>query len=193
MVVRLSCLSNLGTSHTFYELVLGNSTITDIASALGIKPPSVVEQIIRLQNAGIVRPGKKLGKFQHYEVDWEKFAVIFLERAPRITRMKILMKRQLRDNRYFHVLLTEYIRNYARFYKRGYKKRTISSAIEEFEEALIRIFETLKMENEIRDESKQSLVTALKEWNRNSSRVFMQPQDALLHAFKEMNLVKAVS
>ena len=49
-----------------------------IADALGIKPPSVMYQLRRLRKVALVELGEKMGKIQHYEVNWDGVGRAFL-------------------------------------------------------------------------------------------------------------------
>lgn len=85
-------LRNLGTSEVFYSLLRGRSTLTEISEDLGITRPSVIEQLQRLQKAGLVKLGAKDGKYQHYEVEPEGLSNIFLNESTRLLHLALTRK-----------------------------------------------------------------------------------------------------
>lgn len=73
-----TALTNIGTSKVFYSLLNGKTTLTEIAEQLKISRPSVIEQLHRLEKVKLVKLGTKEGRYQHYEVDKEGLANLFL-------------------------------------------------------------------------------------------------------------------
>jgi DNA-binding transcriptional regulator GbsR (MarR family) len=85
-------LGNLGTSEVFYSLLRGRSTLTDISEDLEITRPSVIEQLRRLQKAGLVKLGAKNGKYQHYGVSLEGLSTLFLNESTRLLHLALTRK-----------------------------------------------------------------------------------------------------
>ena len=85
-------LGNLGTSKVFYSLINGKSTLTEISEDLKITRPSVVEQLRRLQKAGLVKLGAKNGKYQHYGVNIEGLSNLFLNESTRCLHLALTRK-----------------------------------------------------------------------------------------------------
>lgn len=85
-------LGNLGTSEVFYSLLRGRSTLTDISEDLKITRPSVIEQLRRLQKAGLVKLGAKNGKYQHYGVDLGGLSRLFLTESTKCLHLALTRK-----------------------------------------------------------------------------------------------------
>jgi len=102
---------NVGTADVFLSLVEKPRTPTEIASELGIKPPSVIEQLDRLLEVGVAKLHEKRGRLRFYGVDWANFSHLFLEElvcfelAPELEDVKKLEK-----NPYFLRLLNAFYR-----------------------------------------------------------------------------------
>ena len=62
----------------------GKTTLAQISEHLGITSPSVIEQLRRLQRAGLVKLGEKEGKYQHYEVNSEGLSRLFLDNSTKL-------------------------------------------------------------------------------------------------------------
>jgi DNA-binding transcriptional ArsR family regulator len=89
---NLNYLENEGTSNVFCSLLRGNTSPKEIADDLGIKSPSVMEQLERLKELRIVRPDKKEGKYQRYAIDITAFQQLFLYVGS--SRLKLFLKRR---------------------------------------------------------------------------------------------------
>jgi DNA-binding transcriptional regulator GbsR (MarR family) len=76
----------------FYSLLKGRSTLTDISEDLKITRPSVIEQLRRLQKAGLVKLGTKDGKYQHYRVDLEGVSNLFLNESMRQLHLALTLR-----------------------------------------------------------------------------------------------------
>lgn len=75
-------LSNPGTSRLLFQLIMiGPMTPTQIAEKLGVKPPSVIDQLVRLRRIQLVKLGKKEGKQQWYQLDWRRLVDVGVTRA----------------------------------------------------------------------------------------------------------------
>jgi DNA-binding transcriptional ArsR family regulator len=154
---------NSGASKVFYQLLLDHTTPKEIASNLKIKPPTVVEHLRRLQNAGIVEIGIKKGKYQHYKINWKRFISEFLERVPTLVNYEVMLEvapdlvkekkeieeytkkqirsfkkisKELEENEYFKKLIKGYFKGLTDLAEFGTLKLTLYDAIENFEDAL---------------------------------------------------------
>ncbi len=85
-------LGNLGTSKVFYSLINSKSTLTEVSEDLKITRPSAVEQLRRLQKAGVVKLGAKNGKYQHYGVNFEGLSNLFLNESTRCLHLALTRK-----------------------------------------------------------------------------------------------------
>ncbi|MEM2865645.1 MAG: helix-turn-helix domain-containing protein [Candidatus Hadarchaeales archaeon] len=140
--------ASVGVSNVFFRMVLGETTPKAIAEALGTKPSTVVEHLRRLQEMGVVRLGEKEGKYQHYEIDWGRFARAFLRhsytlsllqeggRTEELEEMKGVAE-ELGRMEEFRELLRLYFRELVGNMEGGrYPRRTIWGAIYGFEDSL---------------------------------------------------------
>lgn len=99
-------LSNVGTSKVFYALLNGKTGLTETSEYLKISRPSVIEQLRRLQGIHLVKMGRKEGKYQHYVIDREGLANLFLDDPTYDLRQVIkfstieLLKEQLSSERW---------------------------------------------------------------------------------------------
>lgn len=140
-------LASVGCSEVFFQLLLGRKTPKEISERLRTSPPTVVEHLRRLQGLGVVRLGRKEGKFQPYEVDWEGFAREVLRRAytPGILerlnpgkagRLREILEGVGREEAFLE-LLRSYFSGLAREMEEGrYPRRTVWGAIYSLEESL---------------------------------------------------------
>lgn len=160
-------LNNLGTSKVLYLLLSECKTPKELADSLGIKPPPVIEQLRRLQKIGIVRRGEKKGKLQEYEINFDKFLELFIERAlqekmtyPRSVHSKeIATVKTLKGNRYFKKLVKEYLKNLCPFI-------TADKAAKEFEDALLHST-ALKRKKTFKDDpEKQDFFDKMRLWRK---------------------------
>jgi hypothetical protein len=78
---RFDPLGNISTSRTLFLLILEVDTPKQLADSLGIKPPSVIAQLRRLRKLRLVKASKRIGKEQHYDVDWERLTDLSIHRA----------------------------------------------------------------------------------------------------------------
>jgi len=165
--VKFDPLRNSGTSRVFYKLLTDFRTPKHISSALGIKPSSVIEHLRRLQRVGIVRFGEKRGKFQYYEIDFEFFLPIFIERAfqekkthpSRLYPDETKELKPLKDNKYFKDFIVKYLKSVRSI-------ETIDSAAKAFENGLL-LSRTLKRKRkEYSDAEKQQFFDKMIFWRR---------------------------
>ena len=66
------------------EIALGATTPKHLALSLDKSPPAIMKQLNLLKEIGWVKLGEKKGKFQHYEINWDKVVSFYLLRAPRL-------------------------------------------------------------------------------------------------------------
>ena len=176
--------ASVRTSDVFFQLVLGRTTPKEIASSLETKPPSVVEHLHKLRGMGIVKLGEKKGKYQHYRIDWRKFAVVFFDHVytPQVQeaalrlwkenlreemeRERRLLKEvigELRRSEHFRALLQGYFKGLAEDMDLGlYPRRTVWGAIYCFEDALDCV---PSLKKRIKDPELRKLLILLEKWN----------------------------
>lgn len=65
-------LRNEGDMKVFYLIAGGMKTPTEIAKALKIRPPTVLEHLEKLMKIGFLERGEKKGRSQLYEVNWKR-------------------------------------------------------------------------------------------------------------------------
>ena len=199
----MDSLESEAASSVFFELVLGVDTPRQIADSLRETPPSVIEQLHQLQKAGFVRLGRKEGKFQHYEINWDRFMKECLDWAPHLTNAIVIasterdereyaklekLKKDLRKNKYFQTLFMNYFRRVAEMRQRvdvyliDTNFDTISAAIGVFEESLIRLFPSLKKEGK----GAAKFLSLIETWVNAVSRSLLFRQGPVEESFKEI-------
>jgi DNA-binding transcriptional ArsR family regulator len=62
-------LENEGARETLMAIMAGNKTTKAVAGALDISPSAASEQIHKLNDAGLVKRGEKVGKYQFYDIN----------------------------------------------------------------------------------------------------------------------------
>jgi DNA-binding transcriptional ArsR family regulator len=181
-----------GASMVFYQLAIGHTTPKKISLKLGLKPPTVVEHLHQLQDLGVVKLGEKRGKWQHYEINWKKFARAVIEHAPILTlcgitrppfypkkewekswgketqKIKRLKRKfdQLGKNKHFQELVKNYFTMLAGYMDDGWRwgvDQTLFDAIVEFEDAIGRI---ARLKKKVKDPELSKLFRLLKEWDQ---------------------------
>ncbi len=84
-------LSNPRTSQVLF-LLIQRAHVVDtpkqLASTLGIKPPAVIEQLDRLRRIKVVTHGRRIGKEQHYAIDWDRLTELTIRRALRLPQLR---------------------------------------------------------------------------------------------------------
>ncbi|MEM2535740.1 MAG: ArsR family transcriptional regulator [Candidatus Hadarchaeales archaeon] len=192
---EISPFASVGVSNVFFKMVLGENTPKAIAEALGTKPSTVVEHLRRLQEMGVVRLGKKEGKYQHYEIDWGKLAKSFLRHSYTLSLLRVGgrseelremegVAEELGKMEEFRELLRLYFVELAKNMEEGkYPRRTIWGAIYGFEDSL-EILPSLKGRL---GEKGRKLANLLERWER-SAREFRSrgPASAFEKAMLEL-------
>lgn len=179
--------TNIGTSQVFYQLMKGRKNPKSIADALGVQSPPIIQQLRRLQKIEVVRLGGKEGKFQNYEVDWNNFLTLFVDRAmqeresalrEKIKEGEIPMShahdfenrdqiKRLKDNQYFKRLILLYLQNVAK--SKPSSRNTISHAVDNFENAL-RQSKSFENTKKFEDPEKQDFFDKMRLWHRRTSQ-----------------------
>lgn len=165
-------LSNPGTSRVFLCIIKGKKNPKATADFLGIKPPPVIEQLRRLRSIGVVKLGEKAGKEQNYEIDWDKFLVLFIEQAMQKRKKtkdvlvyelpeEVEKIRTLKGNKYFKQLVEFYMNDMAEGKTTSWYK--ISDAIANFENVL-RQSSSFKRNKKFEDFEKQAFFDKMRIW-----------------------------
>lgn len=178
---RSDVLSNSGTSRVFFCIAKGVTNPKGIADALQIKPPPVIQQLRRLQRIGIISLGKKVGKEQNYEIDWEQFLSVFLENAvcERQKPHDVLIKpdeyaetdrviKSLRNNRYFKQFVHFYLRNIAEDPVSIWP--TLSEMMQNIERVLPH-FKGILQGKQFADQEKQEFFDKMQQWYKRTTTV----------------------
>ena len=131
-------ISNDRTSQVFIQMLKGKENPKAIANALGIQSPSIIQHLWRLRKIELVQLGSKEGRRQNYEVDFDKFLTLFINRALQekfthpdyLHEDQIIELKSLKDNLYFRRFIVTYLKNID-------SKTTIADSINVFESALL--------------------------------------------------------
>jgi len=109
-------LSNPGTSRLLFQLIMiGPMTPTQIAEKLGVKPPSVMNQLARLRRVHLVKLGRKEGKQQWYQLEWRRLVDVGVPRALNLTQPDLKEDETigyLQDRFLDNHLFREFFKNY---------------------------------------------------------------------------------
>lgn len=178
---------SVGISNVLLYLSAGRTTPKDIAETMGVKPPTVIEYLHKLRKLGVVRLSKKIGKHQHYEINWGKFCKFFLSQGdpslfmpPALyvilgSRRRPLVEKKFSElckNKLFHELVSRYLREIVNRHeallsslgKEKSKRRKLNYSLSEvfmkFENALLYVELPEKAENS----ELQQLLDCLREW-----------------------------
>ena len=211
---NLNYLENEGTSNVFYSLLRGNTSPKEIADDLGIKSPSVMEQLERLKELRIVKLDKKEGKYQRYAIDHATFLQLSLYVGS--SRLKLFLKRrdwasipQARGileilslaqdvtpehclNRILDPLsgdkcFEQFIFNYvkARFTHPKDKPKTLARMMLEFEEGLKDAFPRREWNKKSRDQQIVSFLRSIEAWYFCLTQSMTMSGSAVLGALNE--------
>ncbi|MEM2878664.1 MAG: hypothetical protein QXG10_03865 [Candidatus Hadarchaeales archaeon] len=203
----LDPFASVGVSNVFFKLVAGRSTPKEISDALeDQQPPSVVENLNRLRDIGLIEREEKIGKTQPYSINWKKFADEFLnhayapkvlesavknegdpERRGELERTRESMREvfdALRKNRTFRELLRHYYEYLIEEMDNGlYPRRTIWGSIYCFEESLGSA--DLRAGKAVRREVKE-LIDLLEKWGEGIRILGNGPATAIEEAVKRI-------
>jgi len=199
-------LTNIGTSQVFYQILNGRKNPKAIADALGTQPPPVIQQLRRLQKIKVIKLGRKEGKFQNYEIRWNNFLTLFIDRSmqEREWRKKELIRegdipieydydledqdkiKTLKNNRYFKRLIQLYLQNMSE--SKQSSRSTISQIIDNFENTLQQSG-AFKRSRKIEDPEKQDFFNKMRLWHERASRpttwMDLNLHDAISKTLKE--------
>ncbi|RLF10468.1 MAG: hypothetical protein DRJ69_03090 [Thermoprotei archaeon] len=169
-----SALRSRETSRVFWALLRSNEkTPLDISLMLRISQSAVVKHLDKLRAVGLVKRGKKVGRYQPYEVDWDRACELLLREAPIFGPMlesgtlKELADRLL-SNEHFKKLVREYFTALARIVNEHGRLRalppslTIQGAIESFE-GWLNVYAS-ELKEDVEEPTLKDLIVALKEW-----------------------------
>lgn len=161
----MNVLSHEGASKVFYELAAGRKTPKDLSKALSVRPPTVAEQLAKLEKTKLVIRGKKEGKFQEYEVDWAEVAKVSLNHFPEldavlgiyadpdhgiedvdVRRLLLHFKERLATNEAYIEFVSHYFISLADVISpEGYNELpNIEEAFEQLENAILRLFTLIR-------------------------------------------------
>jgi len=99
------------------EIALGVTTPKHLALSLDKSSPAIMKQLNLLKDIGWVKLGEKKGKFQHYEINWDRVVSFYLSKAPRLQYAAHLsmelhdVRRRLSQNERFKLLFINYMIN----------------------------------------------------------------------------------
>jgi len=199
----LTHLANIGTSIVFYELASGKSRPSEIAKSLKMKAPSIIEQLDRLRSTGFVRLGEKIGRRQHYRIDWPHIAATLPQLCPRLgiaTRYARLAGRpryarknftqRLSSNKTLQRLIEEYFKNLSEYHRSvGYAEPiVILNALRGIEESLLKLFPKLRI-GKIAESEARELYALLADWYREASEVDTFESLAFKKSLAELRLL----
>jgi hypothetical protein len=143
----------------------------------------VIEHLRRLQEIGVVRLGEKKGKFQEYQIDFEEFLTLFIDRAIQekkthpsfIHKGEIDQLRILKNNRYFREFIVKYLKDLDNI-------ATIDEAAKEFENGLMRA-KNLGRKRKFDDDEKRQFFEKMRLWKMATEKKYtfveLNFQDAL--------------
>jgi predicted transcriptional regulator len=70
--INKDILRSRAVSDVLFQIIAGERSPIEISRAVGDTPPAVIKQLWRLRKAGVVTLAEKAGKFQNYNVNWER-------------------------------------------------------------------------------------------------------------------------
>ena len=187
-------LDNEGTSKVLYCFACGYFSALDVARILHRQPPAVAEHIDRLLEFHHIRKGQKVGKFQHYEVDWSSLVKYAVESAPHLTDSIVIirnsnglhdfdlismkrLKHRLSENRRFRMLFEHYLVAAARKELEFELSKTVKEYVANFEYCLA-------------SSSKGAIERDLQEWRRVVEEVdifYKSPFEEALEELKKQH------
>jgi len=172
-------LRSSAASSVLFQLIAGRRSPIEISRAVGDSSPAVIRQLWRLRKAGAVKLGEKTGKFQNYDVNWERLveeavdrminlgtAMVLASLSDNVERFNLLedVKRKLKKNKHFRSLFRLFIEEEAKRRETAdvylITTETFQDAIRKFENFLPRLFPSLK--KDVADPEKAELLSLLK-------------------------------
>jgi hypothetical protein len=174
-------LGNTRTSQVFFQILSGKKNPKAIADALGIQSPPVIQQLRRLQKIEVAKLGEKEGKLQHYEVDFEKFLLIFIELAVQkkthpsnFHPADMRELESLKNSRYFKILIVNYLKNQG-------LTATVEDSAREFENCLLHS-RMLDGKREFDDSEKQEFFDKIRKWRKMAQGKLTYAELSFQHA-----------
>lgn len=139
-----------------------------------------------LKKIEIIKLGRKEGKFQNYEIDFDKFLPMFIERAiqEKITHTKdsypneIPKLKALAKEKYFKTLVVNYLKNQG-------MTATLAESARSVEDAL-KLITFDKRKAELNDKNKAELFNKLLEWKNIAKEKRTLPEANFLDAFSKI-------
>jgi len=164
------------------EIALGATTPKHLALSLDKSPPAIMKQLNLLKEIGWVKLGEKKGKFQHYEINWDKVVSFYLLRAPRLKFAAYYIDsgqvhgliRKLSQNERFELLFINYLMERYRSQKAllkvlgFYVAQSVPDIMENFEESLLYLLPKIKVKSKTKEDNE--LLTLLKKWAEFASK-----------------------
>jgi DNA-binding transcriptional ArsR family regulator len=162
------------------EIILGATTPKHLALSLGKSPPAIMKQLNLLKEMGWVKLGEKKGKFQHYEISWDRVVSFCLSKAPRLQYATHLsgevhdLRRRLSQNERFKLLFINYMMERYRTRKALLETLgfcvvpSVPEIMENFEESLLYLLPKIKVKSKTKED--KELLTLLKKWAEFASK-----------------------
>ena len=169
-------LSSSAASDVLFQLIAGRRSPIEISRVIGDTSPAVIKQLWRLRKAGIVKLAGKTGKFQNYDVVWERLveevvgrminlstAIVLASLSHNVERYNLLdgLKRKLKKNEHFRSLFRVFLEEEAKRRETGYvyliTTETFQDAVDKFEKFMPGFIPSLKA-----DPEKAELLSLLK-------------------------------
>lgn len=158
------------------EIALGATTPKHLALSLDKSPPAIMKQLNLLKEIGWVKLGEKKGKFQHYEINWDKVISFYLSRAPRLKfaayhidsqHVHDLIQRLSQSERFKLLFICYLVERYssrkALLKTLGfYIAQSVPEIMENFEESLLHLLPKVKVKPKTKGD--KELLALLKRW-----------------------------
>lgn len=178
-ISKETMLSKKSAALTVLEgIALGTTTSKHLALSLGKSPPAIMKQLNLLKEIGWVKLGEKKGKFQHYEINWDRVILFYLSKAPRLqyasnhSEEAYDLRRRLRQNERFKLLFINYMMERYRIRKLLLETLgfcivpSVPEIMENFEESLLYLLPKIK----VKSKEDKELLTLLKKWAKFASK-----------------------
>ena len=164
------------------EIGSGATTPKHLALSLNRSPPAIMKQLKYLRKTGWIRLGEKEGKFQHYEIDWDKLISFYLSRAPKLYfvayyvdsgRVHDLIQKLTQCGHFrelfIHYLMERHSSRKALIETLGFcVAQSEVEIMENFEESLMYLLPMVKRKFKTKED--EELYNLLKEWTEIASK-----------------------
>jgi predicted transcriptional regulator len=196
-------LTNPGTSRVLFQLILGVTNPKEIADKLGVLSPTVIQQLHRLRNIGIVRLGEKRGKDQHYEIVSDRLSEIFLSKLVRFDHLDLKEQKGLEESLRNDFIEEQSFKEFLRVYLTNRlsltdfsiitrNNLTISEMMEDFRVTLTGMLSNEKfrkrMEGHAQDQRGSDLVRNLLLWFDHAKHVSAISKDAFRKSLRQLGI-----